>query len=98
MSLNPWKFELVLLISLLAVGLLVIPVLIYFTAAPVAGDYPGEGLWGLIKHIWGDLGRGRPFAWLMVLCPYLFLQLLRLSVVSWRSSQGVNQVTDSEQT
>ena len=96
MSLNPWKLELVLLFSLLAIGLLVLPMLIYFTAAPVAGDYPGDGLWGLFKHIWGDLGRGRPFTWLMVLCPYLFVQLLRLGVVSWRGHHDVNQVTDSE--
>jgi len=98
MSLNPWKIELILTVSLLAIGLLVLPLLIYFTAAPVAGEYPGEDLWGLMKHIWGDLGRGRPFAWLMVLCPYLFVQLLRLGFVSWRGQRGVTQVTNSEET
>lgn len=95
MSLNPWKLELWLLLVLLAIGLVVLPVLIYLTAAPVAGEYPGDGLWGLVKHVWGDLGRARPFTWIMVLCPYLFVQLLRLGYVCWRGRPTVNHVTNS---
>jgi hypothetical protein len=93
---NLWKLELILLLVLLGTGLLLLPVLIYFTAAPVAGEYPGDGLWGLTKHIWADLGRGRGIAWLLVLCPYLFVQLLRLAVTSWRGFKDVTQVTKPE--
>ena len=97
LSANPWKLELIFLLALLAVGLIGLPLLIYFTAAPVAGEYPGDGLWGLTKHIWTDLGRGRAIAWLLVLSPYLFVQLLRLAVISWRGFKGVTQVTKTEQ-
>ena len=88
--------ELVILLVLVLIGLLMLPVLIYFTAAPVAGEYPGDGLWGLMTHIWSDLGRGSVFAWLLVLSPYLVIQLLRLAVVIIRTRRDVKPVTEPE--
>lgn len=79
------KRELIIALVLLIVGLLVLPVPVYWVGERVFGPYTSEeGLWGLATHIWGDLGRGSPLAWTLVLSPYLIVQLLRFGRTAWR--------------
>ncbi len=86
--------ELLLLAALLSCGLLPLPVVVYWFGSRVVGEYSAEsGLWGLIGHIWSDLATGNVLAWILVLSPYLIIQLLRLGRVLWRHKRGVSDVT-----
>ena len=94
---SPLKFELALTATLLAVGLVLMPAAIYWIGEAVVGDYAGEeGLWGLVRSIWADAGKGRPAAWGLFLAPYLVVQLVRLSLVCLRPPPAVTQVTNNE--
>ena len=92
-----WKKELLLALVLLAVGLLLLPLGVYLAGREIAGDYAGEGLWGLFRHILADLGRGQMAAWLLLLSPYLTVQLSRLGVACFRQKGSVTQVTIHEE-
>ena len=73
--------ELILAASLLAFGLLVLPVAVYLVGQQVVGEYPAEGgVWTLALDLWGDAIRGQPLALLLVLAPYGIFQLLRAAV------------------
>ena len=93
----PWKFELTLALALLAAGLLLVPLVVYWAGDMVAGEYAGEeGLWGLLLGLWRDAGRGRITAWTLFLAPYLVVQLVRLSRALLRRPSAVTDFTNSE--
>ena len=91
-----WKKELFLALVLLIIGLVLLPIGVYWVGGNLAGDYQGDGLWGLFKHIALDLSRGGLFAWALVLSPYLVVQLVRLAVAVFRSGSDVTEVSISE--
>ena len=78
------KREIAIAAALFAVGLLLLPLAIYWVGRQVAGEYGGGAL-ALADQIWGDLLRLDPAAWLLVLSPYLALQLVRLIGRTWRA-------------
>lgn len=81
------KFELVLAMTLLAIGMLVLPIAVYWVGQLVIGPYENDGgVVGLIGAIWDDLGRGSPAAWILVLSPYVVIQLFRVSFKLMRRS------------
>jgi hypothetical protein len=87
MNSSALKFELVLAALLFCFGLTLLPLAIYWVGLFVVGPYAGEtGVTGLIGPIWTDLGRGQLVAWMLVLSPYLVVQLARLSRLLWRAS------------
>ena len=58
------------------------------------GEYSAEsGVWGLIWDIWSDLAAGSVLAWILVVSPYLLIQLLRVARALWRRQPGVRDVT-----
>jgi hypothetical protein len=78
------KRELAIAAALLAVGLLLLPPAIYWVGRQVAGEHGGGAL-GLADQIWADFIQLEPAAWLLVLSPYLLLQLVRLIGRTWRA-------------
>ena len=74
-----WKRELTIASALLAGGLFVIPVGVYLVGRRLFGEYgdDGGGVLTLAEKIWGDFLTLRPAAWILVLGPYLTVQLLR---------------------
>jgi len=74
--------ELILAGLLVPVGLFVLPVAIYFTGQTLLGSYSedGQGLARLYGDIFSDLGRGFLPAWILVLSPWLGIQILRLVI------------------
>ena len=78
------KREIAIAAALFAVGLLVLPPAIYWVGRQVAGEYGGGPL-ALADQIWADFVRLEPAAWLLVLSPYLLLQLVRLIGRTWRA-------------
>ena len=88
--------ELLIAAAFLSGGLLALPVLVYWVGIRVVGEYSGEGgLWDLIRHIWSDLPAGSILAWILVVSPYLLIQLLRLGRALWRHKPNVSDVTVS---
>ena len=91
-----WKFELILAVSLLAVGLILVPAAVFWLGSALAGDYAGDGgAWGLIGKILADAMRGSLTAWSLVLTPYLVVQFLRLSRACFRPRKTVTGFTDT---
>ena len=91
------KKELLLAATLLSCGLLPLPVVVYWVGSRVVGEYSAEsGLWGLIWNVWTDFATGSVLAWILVVSPYLLIQLLRVSRALWRHKPGVSDVTVSD--
>jgi len=84
---NPWQREVVLAALLIGFGLLALPFAVYFVGRRVLGEY-GEGLgaMALAETIWLDLLSFRVAAWVLVLSPYLTIQLARGVRRIWRRS------------
>jgi hypothetical protein len=90
-----YKHELILLGSLLGIGVLVLPFVVYLVGIEIVGPYEGEsGPFGLLASILGAVVRGNWAAWVLVLSPYLIVQLTRLAVRVLRRADRVTPVTD----
>ncbi|MFU8896023.1 MAG: hypothetical protein ACNA8J_06510 [Gammaproteobacteria bacterium] len=60
-------------------GLLVLPALVYLVGQQLLGEYrPDAALGDFYTDLYGHLGAASPWAWLLVLGPYLAVQTLRL--------------------
>ena len=80
------KKELSVAVILLAVGLLLLPVAIYWVGLEIIGEYaPDAGLLDLMLAIWSALLAGEWGAWLLVLSPYAVILLLRGARLAWRT-------------
>ena len=69
-------------------GLLVLPFAVYMVGARLIGDYGVDGAdagpMALAEAIWLDLLALRLPAWILVLCPYITVQLVRAVRRVWR--------------
>jgi len=80
-----WKKELTVFAVLFACGILLLPAAIYFVGTSVVGEYKPDGeVFDLWLALLSDLAVLRPPAWLLVLSPYIVIQLLRVSRKQWR--------------
>jgi hypothetical protein len=79
------KREIAIAAALFAAGLLLLPPAIFWVGREVAGDYAGGGALALSDQIWADFMQLEPAAWLLVLSPYVLLQLVRLIGRTWRA-------------
>lgn len=82
--------ELILAGVLLPIGFLLLPVAIFLTGQSLLGDYSqdGAGIGRLYGDIFGDLAAGFLPAWILVLSPWLGVQLLRLAVLPLRRKRA----------
>jgi hypothetical protein len=82
---NTWRREIAIAAATLGFGLLVLPFAIYFIGQSVIGDYaPDADAMTLAESIWLDLFTLRLPAWVLVLSPYVTVQLLRAVRRVWR--------------
>jgi len=78
--------EIAIAAALFAAGLVLLPLAIYWVGRQVAGEYAGGGgPLGLADQVWSDFLQLEPSAWLLVLSPYVFVQLARLIRRTWRA-------------
>ena len=80
-----WQREVAIAAGLLAFGLLALPFAIYVVGQRLLGEYgEGAGALALAESIWLDLLALRLPAWILVLSPYLTIQLARGVRRVWR--------------
>ena len=77
--------ETALLLGLVFVGLVLLPIVIYWTGPLVLGEYGGDGFADFFRSLGARIRDGEAAAWLLVLAPYLGVQVLRLTWFAWRS-------------
>jgi hypothetical protein len=78
------KKEAAILAGLLFIGLVILPILIWFVGQAVFGAYGGAGYVEFFGTLSGKIRAGDLVAWFLVLAPWLALQLIRLAVFGWR--------------
>lgn len=76
--------EIALFTGLLFLGLVILPILIYFVGQSVFGTYGGVGYTDFFGTLGAKVRSGDIVAWFMILSPYLGWQCLRLMVFAWR--------------
>lgn len=78
--------ELILAAILIPAGLFLLPIAIFYTGQALLGAYSdqGHGIGHLYGDIFRDMGAGFLPAWLLVLSPWIGLQLIRLSALPLR--------------
>ncbi len=81
---NPLIREALLFGILGLCGLLLLPLAIFFVGNEVFGAYGGDGFGHFFESILKRLANADRFAWLLVLSPYLVMQLLRMMAMAWR--------------
>ena len=80
------KTEVMLLIGSLFVGLVLLPVAVWFVGRVVFGAYDGAGYAEFYGMLSGKIRSGDAVAWFLILSPWLVLQCLRLMAFGWRSA------------
>ncbi len=79
------KTEILLFLGLIALGLWLVPAMIYLVGSRILGPYGDiETLAAFYVDLFGALLAGRGIVWLLVGSPYLFLSLIRLLAWLWR--------------
>ncbi len=82
---SSWQREAAIAAGLLAFGVVALPFAIYGVGQQLFGEYgEGAGALDLAETIWLDLLALRLPAWLLVLSPYLIIQLGRGVRRTWR--------------
>lgn len=76
--------EVALFVGFLFLGLVILPIAIYFVGDIVFGVYGGVGYADFFGTLSGKVRQGDPVAWFLILTPYLGWQCLRLLVLGWR--------------
>ena len=80
-----WQRELSIAAALLAFGLIALPFAVYVVGQRLLGEYgEGAGMLDLAESVWLDLLSFRLPAWILVLSPYLTIQLARGIRRIWR--------------
>ena len=78
------KKEAALFVALLFVGLVLLPVLVWFVGKAIFGAYGGHGFADFFGNLSGRIRSGNLGAWFLVLSPWLALQIIRLAALGWR--------------
>lgn len=81
--------EVALLLWLALAGLLVLPIAIYVVGQAVFGDYGGGNFADFYRELHYQLRGGDPVVWYLVASPYIFWQLLRITLWLFRRSTKV---------
>jgi hypothetical protein len=80
-----WRREASIAAALIGFGLLALPFAVYLVGQSLLGDYDeNAGPLALAEAIWLDLLSLRPLAWILVLSPYITVQLARAARRVWR--------------
>lgn len=80
------KKEAAVFAVLLFVGLVILPIAVWFVGKAVFGAYGGTGYAEFFGTLSGKIRNGDPVAWFLVLSPWLVWQIVRLMFLGWRAT------------
>lgn len=82
----PWRREMLLFAVLAGLGLLLFPALVYGVGVLLLGEYrAGASAGAFYADLYAELAAPSPWAWLLVLGPWLGVQWLRLLWLPFRA-------------
>lgn len=81
---HPVGREVILFLAFAIIGIALLPLAIFLVGDAVFGSYGGDGFGDFFESLLGKLGRADRFAWLLVLSPYIILQVVRIMTMGWR--------------
>ncbi len=87
---HPVAREALLFLALAIAGIVLLPLAIFYVGDAVFGSYGGDGFGEFLETLLGKLGRADRFAWLLVLSPYIVVQVLRIMAMGWRLAGSAN--------
>ena len=77
-------------VILLAVGLFIVPLLIWVVGRGALGPYPDGGPFALLVDFFNGLKSGSPVYWIVALGPYALVMVLRLGWSLMRAADGAS--------
>jgi hypothetical protein len=80
---STWRREAAIAAGSATFGLIALPFAVYLVGQRLLGDYDSGAL-GLAENIWRDFLSLQLPAWLLVLSPYVMIQLFRFARRVWR--------------
>ena len=80
------KKEAALFAACLFIGLVLLPILVWFVGKTVFGAYGGHGFADFFGTLSARVRSGNPGAWFLVLSPWLALQVIRAAGAGWRQA------------
>lgn len=80
------KKEAAVFLGFLFLGVVVLPIVIWFIGNVVFGAYGGAGYTDFFGTLSGKIRAGDMVAWFLVLSPWLAVQSVRLTIVAWRAA------------
>ena len=78
------KKEVAIFLAMLFLGLVILPLAIWFVGNAVFGDYGGSGYGDFFSNLSLKIRSGNVATWFLVLSPLLALQTVRLALAGWR--------------
>jgi hypothetical protein len=78
------KTEAVILAGMLFLGIVLLPIAIWFVGNLIFGAYGGSGYGDFFGGLASKLLSGNLVAWFLVLSPWLALQVVRVALIGWR--------------
>ncbi len=82
---HPFTREFGLFLVFAAIGIALVPLAVFAVGDLVFGAYGGDGFGHFFESLLLKLARLDGFAWLLVLSPYVVLQIFRGMKMAWRS-------------
>jgi hypothetical protein len=78
--------EAILFLTLLPIGLFLLPAAVYIVGSAIFGEFGGSGFGAFYAMLIEELRGGEPAVWFLVLSPYIVWQLLRLTLGAFRAA------------
>lgn len=78
--------ETALFLGLFFVGIVILPIAIYFVGNTVFGAFEGNGYSDFFGTLSGRVRSGDRAAWFLIFSPYLAIMTMRLMAWGWRST------------
>lgn len=79
-----WSREILLTVLVLAAGLVLMPVLVFYAGSSLLGRYEGASLEHMFQSVYAGLQAGSVASWIVLLGPYGLYLLFRALRLWWR--------------
>jgi hypothetical protein len=82
---RPWALESAVVVAALLIGVVLMPILIFYAGVATLGRYDGANLHSLYGSLFASLEEGSIASWVVFLGPYALYLLFRALRIWWRA-------------